>query len=65
MAARLSKPILGRRGISEEQVLRLNEDKAFSHAEAARDLDYRPRGPEEGLRGLAALLRGSAAGRSP
>jgi nucleoside-diphosphate-sugar epimerase len=56
LAARLSKPVLGRRGISEEQVLRLNEDKAFSHAAAARDLDYAPRDVESGLRDLVSRL---------
>ncbi len=64
LAARTTKPILGRRGISEEQVLRLNEDKAFSHAEAARDLDYAPRGLVEGLRDLAVLLDRETRGRS-
>jgi nucleoside-diphosphate-sugar epimerase len=57
--AALSRRVLGRRGITPEQVLRLNEDKAFSHAEAARDLGFRPRPVVEGLRSLAALLGAS------
>jgi nucleoside-diphosphate-sugar epimerase len=60
LAARLTKPLLGRRGISVEQILRLNEDKAFSHEDAARDLGYRPRSVEEGLRGLLSLLASRA-----
>ena len=35
--------------ISREQVLRLNEDKAFPHDEAARDFGYAPRTLREGL----------------
>ena len=55
-AARLTRPLLGRRGISAEQVMRLNEDKAFTHEDAARDLGLRPRSVESGLRGLLSLL---------
>jgi nucleoside-diphosphate-sugar epimerase len=54
--ARLTRPLLGRRGVSAEQVMRLNEDKAFSHEDAARDLGLAPRSIESGLRGLLSLL---------
>jgi len=33
-----------------EQILRLNENKSFSHDEAARDFGFRPRSFEEGIR---------------
>ena len=36
--------------IKAEQVLRLNEDKAFSYAEAQRDFDYNPLSFEEGIK---------------
>jgi nucleoside-diphosphate-sugar epimerase len=42
--------------IKAEQVLRLAEDKAFSHAAAARDLGYRPRTFPAGVREEARLL---------
>jgi nucleoside-diphosphate-sugar epimerase len=35
--------------VSAEQVLRLTEDKAFDHAEAARDFGYAPRSLQEGI----------------
>lgn len=35
--------------LKAEQVLRLNEDKNFSHQEAAKDLGYRPISFEEGI----------------
>ncbi|HEY8601367.1 MAG TPA: NAD-dependent epimerase/dehydratase family protein [Thermomicrobiales bacterium] len=35
--------------IKAEQVLRLNEDKAFDHAPAARDMGYQPRTFREGI----------------
>jgi nucleoside-diphosphate-sugar epimerase len=46
------KPLL-----KAEQVLRLNEDKAFSHEDAARDLGFSPRSFEEGIRDEVELLR--------
>ena len=36
--------------IKAEQVLRLNEDKAFSYAEAQRDFDYNPLSFEDGIK---------------
>lgn len=37
--------------ISVEQVLRMNEDKVFSHEDASADFGYSPKGFEEGIRG--------------
>ena len=42
--------------IKVEQVLRLNEDKAFSHAEAAEAFSYSPMDFEQGIRHEVALL---------
>lgn len=42
--------------IRREQVLRLAEDKAFSHADAARDLGFTPRSFEAGVAEEARLL---------
>jgi uncharacterized protein YbjT (DUF2867 family) len=36
--------------VRAEQVLRLNEDKAFDHKEATADFDYRPRSFAEGIK---------------
>lgn len=47
--------------VKREQVLRLAEDKAFSHAQAATDLEYAPRSYEDGIAEEARLL-GWAAG---
>jgi nucleoside-diphosphate-sugar epimerase len=49
--------------IRSEQVLRLAEDKAFAHDEAARDFGFAPRGFEEGIAAEAralGLVRGGA-----
>lgn len=43
--------------IKAEQVLRLNEDKAFSHAAAAEAFRYSPMAFEQGIRQEVALLR--------
>ena len=43
--------------IKAEQVLRLNEDKAFSHAAAADAFGYSPIPFEQGIRHEVALLR--------
>ena len=43
--------------IKAEQVLRLNEDKAFSHAEAAETFGYSPMAFEQGIRQEVALFR--------
>ena len=48
--------------IKAEQVLRLNEDKAFSHAEAAAVLGYNPMTFEQGIRQEVALFRSGADG---
>lgn len=49
---------LGARGpIKSEQIERLNEDKAFPHDDAARDLGYRPRTFEEGIGQEIELMR--------
>jgi len=44
--------------ITAEQVLRLNEDKAFSYTEAQRDLDYKPLSFEDGIKLELNYLRG-------
>jgi hypothetical protein len=44
--------------IKAEQVLRLNEDKAFSHADAQRDFDYNPLSFEDGIKLELNQLRG-------
>ena len=36
--------------LKSEQILRLNEDKVFSYAEAARDFDYSPLSFEDGIK---------------
>lgn len=43
--------------ITVEQVLRLQEDKTFSHEAAARDLGFRPRPFSEGIRAEIATMR--------
>jgi hypothetical protein len=45
-------------------VLRLNEDKAFSHAEAAEAFGYFPMAFEQGIRQEVALLRSGGDGLS-
>jgi nucleoside-diphosphate-sugar epimerase len=50
--------------IKAEQVLRLNEDKAFSHAEAAEAFGYFPMAFEQGIRQEVALLRSGGDGLS-
>jgi nucleoside-diphosphate-sugar epimerase len=45
--------------IKAEQILRLNEDKAFNHAEAAEALGYSPIAFEEGISREVALFRQS------
>ena len=48
--------------IKAEQVLRLNEDKAFSHAEAAEAFGYAPMAFEQGIRQEVALFRSGGDG---
>jgi hypothetical protein len=43
--------------VTREQVRRLQENKAFSHAAAAGDFGFNPRRLEEGLAQEIALLR--------
>lgn len=50
--------------IKAEQVLRLNEDKAFSHAEAADAFGYTPMAFEQGIRQEVALFRSGGDGLS-
>jgi nucleoside-diphosphate-sugar epimerase len=50
--------------IKAEQILRLNEDKAFSHAEAQQAFDYAPIAFEEGIRREVALFRAGRDGLS-
>ena len=47
-----------------DQVLRLNEDKAFSHAEAADAFGYIPMAREQGIRQDLALLHSGGDGLS-
>jgi len=49
--------------ISREQVLRLNEDKAFSHEEATRDFSYTPMSLGDGLAKEVSMYR--ALGKYP
>lgn len=46
--------------IKAEQILRLNEDKAFDHADAARDFGYAPRSFEDGIREEIRLMTKAA-----
>ena len=50
--------------IKAEQVLRLNEDKAFSHAEAADVFGYSPMGFDQGIHQEVELFRSGADGLS-
>ncbi len=43
--------------LKAEQVLRLNEDKTFSHEAAARDLGFAPRSFDEGIRAEVEMMR--------
>lgn len=43
--------------VRAEQILRLQEDKSFSHLAAQKDLDFQPRSLEEGLKEEIELLR--------
>lgn len=61
--ARLAEKILKHSPITEEQILRLQEDKCYSHADATRDLGFSPCSFAEGIRQEIALMR--AAGLIP
>jgi nucleoside-diphosphate-sugar epimerase len=51
LAARIYNALFRNAIISVEQVLRMQEDKAFAYDEAARDFGYAPVSFEEGIRG--------------
>lgn len=57
-SATLSEKILGQRSpVRREQILRLQEDKAYSHEAATRDFGYDPRSLEVGLQQEIEILR--------
>jgi hypothetical protein len=57
-SATLAETLLERRSlVRREQILRLQENKAFSHAPATRDFDFSPRSLEEGLHQEVELMR--------
>ncbi|MEC4869105.1 MAG: hypothetical protein SAJ11_23770, partial [Jaaginema sp. PMC 1078.18] len=57
-SATLSEKILGTRSpVRREQILRLQEDKAYSHEVARRDFGYNPRSLEVGLTQEIEILR--------
>lgn len=57
-SATLAETLLGERSpIRREQILRLQEDKAYSHAAATRDFGYNPRSLEIGLTQEIEILR--------
>ena len=43
-------------GITDEQILRLNEDKVFDHEEAKADFGYEPISFKEGVKNIIKLL---------
>lgn len=53
----LQEKLTSRPFLRAEQVLRLEEDKAFPHEAAASDLDFAPRDFEEGIRGEVERMR--------
>lgn len=56
--ATLLEALLGRRSpVRREQILRLQEDKAYSHAAATQDFGFTPRSLETGLRAEISLMR--------
>ena len=59
-SATLLESLLGRRSpVRREQILRLQEDKAFAHAAATAAFGYQPRSLEAGLTEEVELLRAS------
>lgn len=57
-SATLSEKILGKRSpVRREQILRLQEDKAYSHEAAKRDFGYQPRSLDVGLKQEIEILR--------
>jgi len=51
LGARACNAVSRRSPISVEQVMRMNEDKVFSHAAASRDFGYSPASFHEGIQG--------------
>ena len=57
-SATIIEKILGKRSpIRREQVLRLQEDKAYPHESATRDFDFAPRSLDTGLREEVDIMR--------
>jgi nucleoside-diphosphate-sugar epimerase len=56
-ATLLEKTLAKKSPVRREQILRLQEDKAYSHEEAKRDLGFTPRTLEVGLRQEIELMR--------
>ena len=56
LAARFYEKISKNPRLKEEQILRLNENKAFSHEEAARDFNFKPRPFSYGVKNLVKEL---------
>ena len=50
--------------ISVEQVLRMQEDKAFDYEDAVRDFGYSPTSFQEGIRGEVEEYLAAAAGKN-
>lgn len=58
LAARIAKRTGLPSPVSEEQILRLAEDKAYSLEDAQTDFDYQPRPFDEGVKREVALMKG-------
>jgi nucleoside-diphosphate-sugar epimerase len=57
-SATIAQKVLGAKSpVRREQILRLQEDKAYPHDAARRDLDFSPRSVEAGLQQEVELLR--------
>ena len=56
-ATLLEKTLAKKSPVRREQILRLQEDKAYSHEEAKRDLGFTPRTLEAGLQQEIELMR--------
>ena len=53
----MKKTLAKKQPVRREQILRLQEDKAYSHEEAKRDLGFTPRNLEAGLQKEIELMR--------
>lgn len=49
LASRLAAPIMGKRGLTAEQIQRLGEDKSADISRAVRELDFSPRSYREAI----------------